>query len=95
MKKNPSICNVIPKMAFRNIFDIIAYAVLQEEALFSMVNGMLTPRKCHLNSEIQNKLKENLFPATICKNAFTTASKKLHQVPKLFWNKIFFSGRGS
>lgn len=24
------------------------------------------------------------------KKAFTTASKKLHQVPEHFWNKIFF-----
>lgn len=48
-------------MAFKNIFDINVYAVLQEEALFCMVNSMLTSRQCHLNSEIQNKLKENTF----------------------------------
>lgn len=59
--KKKSISNVISKMVFKNIFDINVYAVLQEEELFCMVNSMLTSRQCHLNSEIQNKLKENTF----------------------------------
>lgn len=61
-------------MALKNIFYSIAYVVLQEEALFCMVNGMFTPRKHHLNSKIQKWLKENTFLETICKKAFTTES---------------------
>lgn len=65
MKKKHLQCD--SKDVLKNIFDGITYAVFQEEALFCMVNGMLTPRKPHLNSEIQNELKENMFLSTICK----------------------------
>lgn len=48
--KKKSISNGIPKIAFKNILYSIAYAVLQEKALFCMVNGML-PLAYHVFSE--------------------------------------------
>lgn len=52
---------------------------------FCMVSGMLTPRKPHLNSEIQKELKENTrFLQQFAKRDLLIRLKKIHEVPEHF-----------